>query len=137
MTIQLLCQMQEAVTEGDTEQPSTDFAAIAKILFNQRRRRDVYFGSGLFAEPAWDILLDLRTQYDAHRMPASLAVYAATSTSTGLRHLHTLERMGLVERWTDPNDARRRLSRLSDNGTRAMDGYLAELMGSSWPSPSK
>lgn len=108
--------------------PIVDHAVVAKKLFDDRRRRDAHFGALMFSEPGWDILLDLRTQFDARRMPGSLSVCAAAPTSTGLRYLRTLECHGWVERWLDPIDCRRRLSRLSVTGAQKMDNYLNELV---------
>jgi DNA-binding MarR family transcriptional regulator len=101
-----------------------DRAKVAKKLYDDRRRRELYFGSGMFSEPRWDILLDLRAQFDSARIPASLSVCVAAPISTGFRHLHALENLDLVERWRDPNDARRRLSRLTEHGLLIMDQYL-------------
>ena len=105
----------------------TDFAQLARFILTSRRQRSHFFEPGLFSDPKWEILLDLRAHHGAHRTVASLFVTDFCPASTGLRHLRNLKTMGLVERWTDPRDARRRLARLSEKGLALMDQYLASV----------
>lgn len=106
-----------------------DFARLAHNILKTRRARRKYFDPELFADPAWDILLDLRAHHGDGRTVASLFVAESAPISTGLRHLRRLQRRGLVERWTDPSDARRRLARLSDRGLSLIDQCLALMLG--------
>ena len=66
-----------------------------------RRMRDQIFGSDLFGEPAWDLLLDL---YIAASEPRPLSVIAASIAASeaadDVRWLRLLEEHGLVE-WVD------------------------------------
>lgn len=115
---------------GDLDGPGVDgFAAMARALYQERRRRDHYFSAELFAEPAWDMLLDLRVQADAPRHPSvsSACIGSTSPASTALRHLIALESEGLVERSIDPDDARRKLTRLTRKGAQLLDTYLAEV----------
>lgn len=113
--------------DSSTACPALDPAMFAKKLYDDRRRREAFFGSDMFSEPGWDILLDLRAQFDAARIPASLAVCVAAPISTGVRHLRALEELDFVERWKDPQDSRRRLSRLTKHGLLVMDRYLRSI----------
>ncbi len=45
------------------------------------------------------------------------------------RHLHELERVGLVRRVVDPDDQRARLVELSDSGAEAAGRYLEAVLG--------
>lgn len=58
---------------------------------------------------------------------SSACIGSAAPASTALRHLIALENEGLVERTVDPDDARRKLTRLSRDGAQLMDAYLAEV----------
>lgn len=115
-------------SEERAKDASPDFAQLARIILEARRRRAVYFDPKLFSDPRWDILLDLRAHHGEKRRVASLFVAEICPASTGLRHLRDLKIVGLVERWVDPTDARRRLARLSDRGLELMDRYLASVM---------
>jgi hypothetical protein len=79
-------------------------------LSRMRRRRDTIFGEHvMFADPSWDILLDL---FIAHLRNRQISITSACTASrvpqtTGLRWLSLLENDGLVTREKDPLDARR------------------------------
>lgn len=102
-------------------------AQLALMIFQLRRQRRSYFDAALFAEASWDILLNLRAHHNSDRSAASMFVSECAPTSTGLRHLNKLEQYGLVERWTDPTDRRRRFARLSEEGLQRMDQFLSSL----------
>ncbi len=107
--------------------------SIARVLYEERRRRSQYFEERLFAEPAWDMLLDLRIQADSGRLPSvsSACIGSAAPASTALRHLVALEDLELVSRRVDPQDARRKLTELTAEGAQRLDSYLADL-ASGW-----
>lgn len=117
-----------SASEEQTHDERAHFAQFARTILAARRRRAAYFGPRLFSDPSWDILLDLRAHHGEKRPVASLFVAESCPASTGLRHLRALRTVGLVERWIDPADARRRLARLSDRGLEMMDQYLASVM---------
>lgn len=118
-----------ATPNDPVEQAPVDFARLARMILKARRAREKLFGPKLFADPGWDILLDLRAHHGSTKTVASLFVVESAPASTGLRHLRDLERKGLVERWPDPLDARRRLARLSERGLMLMDRCLFVLLG--------
>lgn len=95
-------------------------------VIKRRRARELCFPAGLFADPAWDILLDL-TVARIERQDLSVTdvcVAAAVPQTTALRWIGTLEREGLIDRTPDPRDSRRVIVRLSEDGWERMERYL-------------
>ncbi len=74
-----------------------------------RRARERAFPTGLFADPAWDILLDLTLARLEHRQTSvsSLCIAASVPTTTALRWIKTLLEQGLIVRRPDRHDRRR------------------------------
>lgn len=110
-------------------------AAYAENLYQERRRRARHFPQHLFAEPAWDILLDLFVNGVRNRAISitSACIAGGIPATTGLRWLGLLEKEGLLVRENNGGDARVTWVRLSDNGMNAMRGYLAEGSGAISP----
>jgi DNA-binding MarR family transcriptional regulator len=102
---------------------------IAASLLRFRRLRDTQFTQGLFAEPAWDMLLDLVVAEEAGRRMAvsGLGVAAAVPSTTALRYIQALEREGLIEREPDPKDGRRVWVRLTPSAFQCLQDLLAKL----------
>ncbi|MGW6936023.1 MarR family winged helix-turn-helix transcriptional regulator [Lentzea sp. NPDC054927] len=78
--------------------------------------------------PAMTVLITLRM---ADR-PLRVGEIAARMQVVGphvTRHLHELERAGLVHRVTDPDDQRARLIELTENGAAAAGRYLEAILG--------
>lgn len=103
-----------------------EIVAMAEHLYAERRARDLSFPDGLFAEPAWDILLDLYVNH-AHRNVltiSSVCVGASVPTSTGLRYIISLEKTGMLEIERDEFDRRRRIVSLSDTAISLIEAYL-------------
>jgi len=103
------------VTVGDVRQ-----------IIRARRLRDRFFGTGLFEDPGWDMMLDL---YAAHLEQAqvsvsSLCIAAAVAPTTALRWISKMTTVGLLARKPDPFDRRRAFMSLSDHGREAMDRYI-------------
>ncbi|RYD65260.1 MAG: hypothetical protein EOP58_07940 [Sphingomonadales bacterium] len=94
-----------------------------------RRMRDKFFDPGLFADPAWDILLDLYSAHLEYRevSVSSLCIAAATPATTALRWIGTMTEEGLLVRRPDGNDKRRQIISLTDNALRAIDQYFAAV----------
>jgi DNA-binding MarR family transcriptional regulator len=100
-------------------------------LLRARRHRARYLTPELFAEPAWDILLDLLRAEIAHERVSvsSACIAAAVPATTGLRWLGTLEQHGLVVRERDLHDARRIFVVLSPDTSMALRRYFLEVVG--------
>jgi DNA-binding MarR family transcriptional regulator len=102
--------------------------AMARKFYQLRRRRSAYFDPMLFAEPAWDMLLDL---YVAEREGRPMAVLsacigAAAPQTTALRWMRILETQGLIRKEVDKRDARRIYVRLTEDGIARMRALLRE-----------
>jgi hypothetical protein len=94
-------------------------------MLEARRRRTIIFGS-LFADPAWDMLLDL---YAARLEGTSAAVSdlckgSAVPYTTALRWIGKLEAAGLIIRSDDSDDGRRVWVDLSPAGEEGMKRYF-------------
>ncbi|MBV8971029.1 MAG: winged helix-turn-helix transcriptional regulator [Sphingomonadaceae bacterium] len=109
------------------EVPAIDPVRVRQAI-RARRARDRYFPAELFAEPAWDMLLDLAAAAaeGVNVAVSSLCIAAAVPTTTALRWIRTLCEVGLFERRDDPHDARRAFIRLSPPALEAMARYLAQ-----------
>lgn len=84
-------------------------AAQVRDLLRARRIRSDFLPGDLFADPAWDMLLDLlASQLERDQVSvSSLCIAAGVPPTTALRWLRTLTDKGLVIRHADPHDGRR------------------------------
>lgn len=91
-----------------------------------RTHRNQIFGEDLFAEPSWDMLLDLYANYRLNRAVTigDLCVASRAPMSTALRWLGLLERQNLVRRTADPLDRRRAFVALTEEGRIKMERTL-------------
>jgi hypothetical protein len=101
-------------------------SALVRSIIRQRRLRDQYFPSELFADPAWDMLLDLMAaRLDRQRVAvSSLCIAAAVPPTTALRWIKMLTDHGLFVRTADPQDGRRVFIELSDEAAAQLGAYL-------------
>ena len=104
-------------------------ADTVRSVIRARRLRARYFSEELFADPAWDMLLDLLQAEIAHlRVPvSSLCIAAAVPATTALRWLKTMVSNGLFIRRADPHDGRRVFVELSPETSVALRRYFAEV----------
>ncbi|SMF61494.1 winged helix DNA-binding protein [Allosphingosinicella indica] len=95
-----------------------------------RRMRERFFHPALFADPAWDMLLDLMaSRLEGTKVAvSSLCIAAAVPPTTALRWIKTLTDHGLFVRQADPADGRRVFIELSDDAARAMEGWYRATM---------
>ena len=113
--------------------PSGDAPAVrgevVRDVIRARRLRARFFDEELFADPAWDMLLDLlQAEIAQHRVPvSSLCIAAAVPATTALRWIKTMTDNGLFNRRADPHDGRRVFIELAPAASLAMRRYFAEL----------
>lgn len=113
---------------GSGEAPPVDAETVRKVI-RARRLRARYLPEHLFADPAWDMLLDLLQAELAHlRVPvSSLCIAAAVPATTALRWLKTMVSEGLFIRRADPHDGRRVFVELAAPTRDALYRYFAEV----------
>ena len=113
---------------SSAEAPPVSAETIRSVI-RARRLRARYFHEELFADPAWDMLLDLLQAEISHlRTPvSSLCIAAAVPATTALRWLKTMVSQGLFVRRADPHDGRRVFVELAPDASRALRRYFAEL----------
>ncbi len=106
-------------------EPDPDPRAI-RATIRARRLRDQHFASELFADPAWDMLLDLyAARLEGRRVSvSSLCIAASVPPTTALRWIGTMHDAQLFGREPDPTDKRRAHITLTDRAAAAMRGYF-------------
>lgn len=109
-------------------QDGDGFAMLARYV-EARRVRAMIFGQNLFADPAWDMLLDLTAARAEHARVSvtSLCIAAAVPPTTALRWISQMVEAGLFERQCDDTDRRRAFITLSENAAHAMARYFEEI----------
>ncbi len=107
--------------------PSAITSSDVRAIIRLRRMRDRYFRSDLFADPAWDMLLDLMAaRLERMRVAvSSLCIAAAVPPTTALRWIKTMSDNGMFMRIADPEDGRRVFIELSDGAAAGMNAYLS------------
>jgi hypothetical protein len=97
-----------------------------RAIIRARRLRDQFFKGDLFADPAWDMLLDLMAARLEQRRVAvsSLCIAAAVPPTTALRWIKTLCEQGLFVRVADSQDGRRVFIELSDATAAGLEACL-------------
>jgi DNA-binding MarR family transcriptional regulator len=115
-----------------TEDPAVNGSIhpdVLRKIIRYRKLRVRYFGRHLFADPAWDMLLDLAVAYaEGEALCVSSLGYASgVPATTSLRWIGQLVKMGLVERIHDEKDKRRTFIRLSNKGIAAVQEFFAEV----------
>ncbi len=103
-------------------------AETVRTVIRARRLRARYFDEDMFADPAWDMLLDLlQAEIAQLRVPvSSLCIAAAVPATTALRWLKTMTQQGIFVRRADPNDGRRVFVELAPQASLALRRYFAD-----------
>ena len=106
-------------------------AAYARLAAIEYRRRDVradLFPSSWFAEPAWDILLDLFIQTNLGRKTfvSDVCIASRVPPTTALRWLDILIAEGIIDRRTALSDKRLVEIFLTEEGKRRVRQYFAD-----------
>ncbi|MCB2051017.1 MAG: winged helix DNA-binding protein [Novosphingobium sp.] len=102
---------------------------LVRRIIRQRQLRARFFDGELFADPAWDMLLDLTAARAEHERVSvtSLCIASGVPPTTALRWIGQLTEAGLVERIEDEADRRRAFIALTDKAADGMARYFAEL----------
>ncbi len=100
---------------------------VVRAAIRARRLRSRYFATDLFADPAWDMMLELLlAELMQLRIPVSaLCDAAAVPATTALRWQKLMVERGLLVRKADPHDARRVFVELAPETSHALRCYFA------------
>jgi len=111
-----------------TRPPLPDSRLVRKII-QQRQLRARFFDGDLFADPAWDMLLDLTAARVEHARVSvtSLCIASGVPPTTALRWISQMTAAGLFERVEDETDRRRAFIQLTDRAVDAMARYFHDL----------
>jgi hypothetical protein len=112
-----------------TEVTSRTTERSVREVLRARANRGRFFRSDLFADPAWDILLELYAAYlgQLRISVSSLCIAAAVPATTALRWISTLQDDGLVDREDDHQDGRRSFVFLTEKGIAGMDHFFGSI----------
>jgi hypothetical protein len=101
----------------------------AKLMLDTYSARTSFFPGGLFADPAWDMLLDLmHARLNGKRISvSSLCIAARVPATTALRRIGDLVSTGLAIRMRDETDGRRVFIELTEDGYARMASYLEQV----------
>ena len=118
----------EGSLESGVERMAELRARVTQII-QSRQARDRHFPHHLFADPAWDMLLDLtHAKLSAKEISvSSVCLAAGVPQSTALRRLQDLERAGLVRRRRDRDDRRRIFVELTEDAMQRIFRFLSVI----------
>ncbi len=124
-------QGQESATDRlvQSTRPALPDPRLVRRVIRQRQLRSEFFEDALFADPAWDILLDLTAARAEHLRVSvtSLCIAAGVPPTTALRWITQMVDAGLLKRVEDDTDRRRAFIALSDKAADAMARYFQRL----------
>ncbi|TPG42377.1 MarR family transcriptional regulator [Sphingomonas koreensis] len=118
----------EAKRTKESDTHHSEAVTTARKYLKARRRREAIFPTGLFSDPAWDMLLALYIA-EADRRPVSISsacIAAAVPGSTALRWIGKLEACSLVVRRPDHADHRFTWLELSDGVAEKIEHWLLQ-----------
>ena len=102
---------------------------LVRRIIRQRQLRARFFDGDLFADPAWDMLLDLTAARAEHSRVSvtSLCIASGVPPTTALRWIGQMTDAGLLERVEDETDRRRAFITLTDKAADTMARYFADI----------
>lgn len=109
--------------------PALPDPRLVRRIIRQRQLRARFFDGDLFADPAWDMLLDLTAARAEHTRVSvtSLCIASGVPPTTALRWIGQMTESGLLQRVDDETDRRRAFITLSDQAAEGMARYFAEV----------
>jgi len=107
----------------------TELVQIARRISQWRRKRDAILAPITFADPEWDILLDLYVESGSGRVVSlsSLCIAAAVPSTTAARAVNAMVAEGILTKSRDPEDARRVIIALADNTREKLRTWLMQI----------
>ncbi|MBB3861759.1 DNA-binding NarL/FixJ family response regulator [Novosphingobium hassiacum] len=109
--------------------PALPDPLLVRKIIRQRQLRARFFDGDLFADPAWDMLLDLAASRAEHKRVSvtSLCIASGVPPTTALRWITQMTEAGLFCRAEDESDRRRAFITLSEKAIDAVAHYFAEI----------
>ncbi|MFM5925242.1 MAG: winged helix DNA-binding protein [Novosphingobium sp.] len=109
--------------------PALPDPRLVRRIIRQRQLRARFFDGDLFADPAWDMLLDLTAARAEHARVSvtSLCIASGVPPTTALRWIGQMIEAGLLERVEDEADRRRAFITLTDKAADNMARYFSEI----------
>lgn len=109
--------------------PALPDPRLVRRIIRHRQLRARYLSGELFADPAWDMLLDLLAARAEHARVSvtSLCIASGVPPTTALRWIAQMTEMGLLIRTDDDTDRRRAFITLTDKAADALARYFAEI----------
>lgn len=111
------------------QRPEMPDPRMVRRMIRQRQMRARFFDGDLFADPAWDMLLDLTAAHveKSKVSVTSLCIASSVPPTTALRWIGQMTEAGLLKRIEDESDRRRAFITLTDKAADAMARYFADL----------
>jgi DNA-binding MarR family transcriptional regulator len=118
-----LAQPSHAAPQGLPE------ARLVRRIIRQRQLRGRFLDAELFADPAWDMLLDLAaSRGEGKRVSVtSLCIASGVPPTTALRWIGQMVETGLFVRVCDGSDRRRAFIELTDKAVDGLSRYFSEI----------
>jgi hypothetical protein len=109
--------------------PSLPDPRLVRRIIRQRQLRSRFFDGDLFADPAWDMLLDLTAARAEHIRVSvtSLCIASGVPPTTALRWISQMIEAGQFQREEDEADRRRAFITMTPKAVDAMARYFTEL----------
>jgi hypothetical protein len=128
-----LAQLSSQPDSSPTVRADLDLAEVSSDnvmrVIRARRLRSQIFPDDLFADPAWDMMLDLFHAEVVHRRVSvsSLCMASGVPATTALRWLTSMVERELFVRRADPHDGRRVFVELAPKVSDALRQYFVEI----------
>lgn len=121
--------VEEAGRLAAAPRPALPDPRLVRRILRQRQQRARFFDAEFFADPAWDMLLDLTAAQAEHKRVSvtSLCIASGVPPTTALRWIGQLTHAGLFKRVEDTSDRRRAFIDLTDDAAEGMARYFATI----------
>lgn len=118
------------IVDEISAESSASLCAVAERLYSDRRRRDEHFPSGLFGEPAWDLLLAMFIAHENGRTLSLAQAFSAAKVDrdAGKALIERLVAEGLVAPARASDDRRRSGIALTEAAVLLLSEYLVDLI---------
>lgn len=125
-SLRSLRPLDQHLTHLDAAAVAAPTLAEIRALIRARRTRERFFSADMFADPAWDMMLDLLAARLAGQRVSvsSLCIAAAVPPTTALRWIKQLSDRAMFMRVDDPMDGRRVFIDLTEAATQALFGWV-------------